>query len=68
MTRRFRKALVHFIADCEECNFSTDDYKSGPRAAARHAAKTGHRIQGDMGYAFWHNREMGDGEGRGDPQ
>jgi hypothetical protein len=56
--RRHRKWLVHFIAECEECDWHTEGYESGQRQAAEHARKTGHRISGEEGYAIRYNESQ----------
>jgi hypothetical protein len=55
MKRRHRQFLVRFLAECQDCKWSTQDHEHGPRNASRHAARTGHRIEGEAGYAVRYN-------------
>lgn len=41
---------VHAIFDCCDCDWSSQS-QSGQDAAARHHRKTGHRVNGEVGYA-----------------
>jgi hypothetical protein len=49
---RFRKWVMHVMANCRNCDWSSHDYQKGQAEAARHARKTGHEIEGELGYAF----------------
>lgn len=61
--RRHRKWLVHFIAQCDECGWNTQDFAKGQELAMRHAHKTGHAISGEEGYAVRY-ASAGRGEGK----
>jgi hypothetical protein len=45
-----RKALVHGIAICKDCNWSCENYLTVQKNAAEHVRKTGHRVNADLGY------------------
>jgi len=45
-----KKALVHPILMCSDCDWETEDYLKGQRLACKHVHETGHRITGDLGY------------------
>lgn len=47
----FRKCLIHFMAECSECDWETEDYINGQRLASEHARKTGHHVEAEEGYA-----------------
>jgi hypothetical protein len=55
--KRYRAWIVHFIADCSECDWYSDDFIDGPKKAADHAKQTGHKISGEKGYACRWNEE-----------
>lgn len=42
---------VHFMAECEDCDWQTGDYLDGPRRASDHAKNHGHKVTGESGYA-----------------
>jgi len=44
------KGLVHFIANCENCDWLTECHVTGQRRAAYHVKKTGHTINFESGY------------------
>lgn len=44
--------VVHGIATCETCGWSTQSYKNAQALAARHAAAHGHRVTGEVGCAY----------------
>ena len=54
--RRGQRSLVHFVAECRVCGWRTEDYIKGPKQAAGHAARTGHRVVGDAGYMVEYGR------------
>jgi hypothetical protein len=45
-----RKALIHGIADCLQCDWKCGDYLTVQRLAAQHHRKTGHRVSMELGY------------------
>jgi hypothetical protein len=47
-----RRWLIHYLAECQDCDWSTDDYIDGPRKASDHARKTGHEVHAEAGYAI----------------
>lgn len=44
--------VVHGIACCDDCDWSTDSYKNAQAIAAKHAKKYGHKVRGELGIAF----------------
>ena len=47
-------STVHVIIRCQDCDWQTEDYKTGEAAAAEHALKEGHKVTGEVGiYAQW---------------
>lgn len=49
-TKRTRRHLIHFVATCNNCKWTTQNYLSGPRAASSHAYRTGHYVLAEYGY------------------
>ena len=45
-----RKALIHGIASCTQCDWSEEDYLTVQKRAAQHARTTGHKVTADLGY------------------
>lgn len=45
-----KRHLIGFVAHCNDCEWSTDDYEKGQRLAYRHASIKGHRVSGDATY------------------
>lgn len=58
----YRQWLTHFIAECKDCSWESTDYLEGPRKAAEHARKTGHRIDAEKGYAVRYGENIADAE------
>ena len=46
-----RKALVHAIANCLNCDWEAQDYRTTQKQARRHVQTTGHAVSMDLGYA-----------------
>lgn len=46
----FRKYIVHFIAECKDCNWHTEDFITGQKAASEHARKHGHFVIAETGH------------------
>jgi hypothetical protein len=44
--------LVHAIAECRECEWSTQDYRVATRQARQHHRKTGHQVSVETGYCY----------------
>ena len=53
MTRTY--GVVHGIAQCQNCGWSTASYKNAQALAAIHARRYGHRVVGELGIAFSYN-------------
>jgi len=45
-------AVVHGLAECLTCGWSTESYKNAQALAARHAKAHGHKVVGELGIAF----------------
>lgn len=50
VTRQF--GVVHGVATCEDCGWTTESYKNAQANAARHARAHGHRVVGEVGCAY----------------
>lgn len=46
-----RKALVHGIANCLDCDWQCMNYCTVQRSARRHTEQTGHKVSMELGYA-----------------
>jgi len=46
-----RKAVVHAIANCLDCEWEAQDYLTAQRSARQHVQQTGHKVSMDLGYA-----------------
>ncbi len=44
--------VVHGVAHCLDCDWSTESYKNAQAISAKHARKYGHRVEGELGIAF----------------
>lgn len=42
---RRRSGLVHALAECRDCPWTTDYYKNALANGAQHAQRTGHHVQ-----------------------
>ena len=51
MKMRVSKWLIHAIAECKDCDWRCEDYLNAQRLTREHAAKTGHTVAIDLGYA-----------------
>lgn len=45
-----RKSLIHFVAECKDCEWNCSDYRIGQKKASEHARKTGHVVHAELGY------------------
>lgn len=45
------KSLVHAIFDCCVCGMRFENYLTAQNSARQHAKQTGHRVQGETGFA-----------------
>ena len=50
MKKNTRK--VHTIANCENCEWGTEEYTNGQAISAKHAKDKKHIVQGEVGLAF----------------
>ena len=46
---------VHTIAQCQDCNWTTSNYKNGQAISAIHAKSHKHMVTGEIGLAFEYN-------------
>jgi hypothetical protein len=44
--------VTHGIATCNTCGWHTESYKNAQALAARHAKAHGHRVVGEVAYAY----------------
>lgn len=44
--------VVHGVAECEDCDWTTSSYKNCQAIAKIHAQKHGHRVRGELGIDF----------------
>jgi len=49
--------VVHGVATCDTCGWETQSYKNAQAIAARHAQLHGHRVHGEVGYAYEYDGE-----------
>lgn len=56
-----RGGLIHAIAECTECVWRDEDYKTAQAKARRHARTTGHRVRADLGYVVEYKAAAGKG-------
>ncbi len=50
MSREY--GVVHGVAYCQDCDWSTESYKNAQAISAKHAKHHGHRVEGELGIAF----------------
>lgn len=51
--RRSSRGLVHCIAQCSDCEWTEDAYRTAARAATRHVRQSGHRVAVDQGIIYY---------------
>lgn len=44
--------VIHVVAECEDCNWRTEEYKNGQAIAAIHAKSKKHKVRVDVGLVF----------------
>jgi hypothetical protein len=44
--------VVHGLAECQSCGWSTNSYKNAQAIAKKHAEKYGHQVVGELGISF----------------
>jgi len=49
---KYHYSVVHGLAECKDCEWSTEAYKNAQATAANHARKYGHRVEGELGISF----------------
>lgn len=50
MKKRF--GVVHGIATCETCGWTSQSYKNAQATGAKHAQSKGHVVNGEVAYAY----------------
>lgn len=55
LVERTKMALIHCIAECQDCDTSYGYYKNAQSHASRHAKKTGHTVKVEVGLAYTYN-------------
>jgi len=50
--KRPKQYLTHFVAECRDCEFVTQDYIHGPKLASSHARAKGHVVHAEKGYCI----------------
>jgi hypothetical protein len=50
-----RDQIVHVNAYCRDCSLLFQDMRTARKDAFAHAKKTGHRVDGETGYAWAYN-------------
>lgn len=43
---------IHAIAECQDCGATFENYKNAQALAAKHAKTYGHKVHGEIGFAF----------------
>lgn len=46
---KYRSWTIHAIIECAECKWSSQDFMTAQKEAAKHARKTGHFVSGEIG-------------------
>ena len=59
-----KKALVHLVAECSECGFTTEDYINGQAKIRAHVNATGHKVRAEFGYDVFYGPATGKKGGR----
>jgi len=49
---RTKKALVHVIAKCEDCEWETGNYHDGVEAARKHSKNYNHLVRVEEGWVY----------------
>ncbi len=44
--------VVHGLAECLDCDWTTESYKNAQAISKIHAKSKGHRVRGELGIAF----------------
>ena len=44
--------VIHGIAECKDCGWTTTTYKNAQATAAKHARAHGHEVHGEVAYAY----------------
>ena len=50
--------VVHFTAECEDCDWTSQSHKNGQALAAKHAKHHNHKVTIEVGlYGYYDGRE-----------
>jgi len=52
---RRRSGVVHAMAECEDCGWTTEFYKNALANGAQHARRTGHTVHVEQAIAVTYN-------------
>jgi len=52
---RKKIGVVHILAECVDCGWTTGDHKNGQAIAAIHAKSHKHMVRGEVGLVFEYN-------------
>lgn len=55
----FRRFVIHYIAECEDCDWGTEDYLYGQKKASEHARKHGHKVRSEVGHCCVYDGRKG---------
>ena len=44
--------VIHVVAECEDCDWRTEEYKNGQAIAAKHAKSKNHKVRVEVGLVF----------------
>jgi len=47
--------VVHGVAKCQDCGWETYSYKNAQAISKKHAMKHGHKVEGELGIAFFYD-------------
>lgn len=50
-----RKWLTHAMAECKDCDWYDEDWRTAQKTGRYHAIKTGHRVHIEIAYAQYYN-------------
>ena len=52
-----KKALIHAIAHCRDCDFMDDNYLTAQKSGRDHHIKTGHKVGIETAYVQFYEKE-----------
>ena len=54
--KRVEKWLISAMADCDDCDWQEEDYRTVQKDARQHAIKTGHTVHVETTYSQTYNQ------------